>query len=168
MGFYATLAWVPSILEASGVSKGHAGALLGVSTVIQFAPAFLVPALAARRSDQLPWLLATVAVTLAGVVGLLAAPGAALLWMVVLGVGQGAALGLGLVLPVLRGRDAEAVASLTAMALGIGYVVAAAGPWLLGAVHDASGGWTAPLVLLAVVTVLEFPAGALAVRDRVL
>src|SRR6185437_16090969 len=81
LGFYATLAWVPSILEASGVDKGQAGALLAV------------------------------VLTLAGVVGLLAAPGAALLWMVVLGLGQGAALGLGLVLPVLRGRSAEAVAA---------------------------------------------------------
>jgi CP family cyanate transporter-like MFS transporter len=112
------------------------------------------------------WLTITVLLTLAGVVGLLAAPGAALLWMVVLGLGQGAALGLGLVLPVLRGRDAEAVASLTAMAMGLGYLVAAAGPWLLGAVRDISGGWTAPLVVLAVVSVLELPVGALAVRDR--
>jgi CP family cyanate transporter-like MFS transporter len=168
MGFYATLAWVPSILEASGVAKGRAGALLGVSTVIQFAPAFAVPALAARTRGQLRWLIVVVVLTLAGVLGLLIAPDAALLWMVVLGLGQGAALGLGLVLPVLRGRDAEAVASLTAMALGIGYLVAAAGPWLLGAVHDASGGWTAPLVVLAVVTVLELPAGTLAVRDRLL
>jgi MFS transporter, CP family, cyanate transporter len=166
LGFYATLAWVPSILEANGVAKGRAGALLGVSTLIQFAPAFAVPALAARTREQMPWLLLAVVLTLAGVVGVLAAPGAALLWMVVLGLGQGAALGLGLVLPVLRGRDADAVASLTAMAMGLGYLVAAAGPWLLGAVRDVSGGWTAPLVVLAVVTVLELPVGALAVRDR--
>jgi MFS transporter, CP family, cyanate transporter len=168
MGFYATLAWVPSILEASGLSKGHAGALLGVATVIQFGPAFAVPALAARTRGQLQWLLLVVVLTLAGVLGLLVAPGAALGWMIVLGLGQGAALGLGLVLPVLRGRDPEAVASLTAMAMGIGYLVAAAGPWLLGAVRDLSGGWHAPLVVLAVITVLELPAGALAVRDRTL
>jgi MFS transporter, CP family, cyanate transporter len=168
MGFYATLAWVPSILEDSGVSKGHAGTLLGVSTLIQFAPAFVVPTLAARTRGQLQWLLAVVALTLAGVLGLLAAPGAALLWMIVLGLGQGAALGLALVLPVLRGRDAEAVASLTAMAMGLGYLVAAAGPWLLGAVRDVSGGWTAPLVVLAVIGALELPVGLPAVRDRTL
>jgi CP family cyanate transporter-like MFS transporter len=168
MGFYATLAWVPSILEASGTSKGGAGSLLALSALVQFGPAFAVPAFAARTRTQLPWLIVVVALTLTGVVGLLAAPGAAVLWMVILGLGQGAALGLGLVLPVLRGRDAEAVASLTAMAFGLGYLVAAAGPWLLGAVRDASGGWTAPLIVLCVVTVLELPAGLLAVRDRTL
>jgi CP family cyanate transporter-like MFS transporter len=166
MAFYATLAWVPSILEASGVSKGRAGALLGLSTLLQFGPAFAVPALAGRTRGQLQWLLVVVVLTLAGVLGLLAAPHAALAWMVLLGLGQGAALGLGLVLPVLRGHDAEAVASLTAMAMGLGYLVAAAGPWLLGAVRDASGGWTAPLVVLAAMALLELPAGLPAVRDR--
>jgi len=166
LGFYATLAWIPSIVEASGVSKGHAGTLLGVSTLVQFGPAFAVPALAARSRNQTGWLLLVVALSLTGVLGLLAAPGAALAWMVVLGLGQGAALGLGLVLPVLRGRNAESVASLTAMAFGLGYVVAAAGPWVLGALRDASGGWTAPLVVLAAAVALQLPAGALAVRDR--
>jgi hypothetical protein len=41
----------------------------------------------------------------AGLLGVLVLPDAALLWMVVLGIGQGGALGLGLILPVLRGRD---------------------------------------------------------------
>ena len=55
-------------------------------------------------------------------------PDAALLWMVFLGIGQGGALGLGLILPVLRGRDPGQVAGMTAMAMGVGYLIAAAGP----------------------------------------
>ena len=69
-----------------------------------------------------------------------------------------------MILPVLRGGDAASVASLTAMSLCVGYIVAAAGPWLLGAVHDATGGWTVALVVLAAICVLELapglPAGA--------
>ena len=41
------------------------------------------------------------------------------------------------------------------MALCVGYLVAATGPWLLGAVHDASGNWTTPLVVLIVMTLAE-------------
>ena len=44
-----------------------------------------------------------------------------------LGIGQGGALGLGLILPVLRGGGAASVAALTAMSLCVGYIVAAAG-----------------------------------------
>jgi CP family cyanate transporter-like MFS transporter len=86
--------------------------------------------------------------------------------MALLGVGQGGALGLALILPLLRGGDAATVASLTAMALCLGYLVAAAGPWLLGAVHDASGGWTVPLVVLIAITVAELVPGVPAALDR--
>jgi CP family cyanate transporter-like MFS transporter len=84
--------------------------------------------------------------------------------MVLLGVGQGGALGLGLILPVLRGHSADEVASMTAMAMGLGYLIAAAGPALVGAVHDATGGWTAPLWVLLAMGALQLPAALRAVR----
>ena len=67
--------------------------------------------------------------------------------------------GSALILPMLRGGDAPTVASLTAMALCVGYLVAATGPWLLGAVHDASGDWTVPLVVLIAITLAELVPG---------
>lgn len=84
--------------------------------------------------------------------------------MVLLGLGQGGSLGLGLILPVLRARRPEVVASLTAMTLSVGYVIAAIGPWVLGAVHDAAGGWTAGLLVLLGVTILQVVPGAAAAR----
>jgi CP family cyanate transporter-like MFS transporter len=52
------------------------------------------------------------------------------------------------------------------MALTVGYLVAATGPWLLGAVHDAAGGWTVPLIVLIAVTLAELVPGRPAVRRR--
>jgi len=101
-----------------------------------------------------------------GLAGVLAAPGAAPLWMMLIGFGQSGALGLALALPIHRGGDAPTVASLTAMALCVGYLVAAAGPWLLGAVHDASGDWTLPLVVLIAITLAELLPGVPAARAR--
>jgi cyanate permease len=46
--------------------------------------------------------------------------------------------------------------------------MAATGPWILGAVHDVAGGWTAPLVALLAITVLQLLPGLPAARDRVL
>ncbi|HEY6053974.1 MAG TPA: hypothetical protein VIU86_08585, partial [Gaiellaceae bacterium] len=89
------------------------------------------------------------------------------LWMVMLGLGQGSALGLALILPVLRGGDVRTTASLTGMALAVGYGIAALAPWLLGLARDASGGWTLPLVLLLAITAAELPAGLPATRGRV-
>ena len=168
MAFYAGLSWLPAVLEDAGYSKGEAGTLQAFGVLMQLVPAFAVPVLAARSRNQIGVLLAIVASSLAGVLGLIVAPGAALAWIVVFGIGQGGALGLGLILPALRGGDAASVASLTAMSLCVGFVVAAAGPWLLGAVHDATGGWTVALVALAGMCVLELAPGLPAVRARTL
>ena len=166
MAFYAALSWLPSILEDAGRSAEAAGGLLALSTLMQLAPALLVPMLAVRLADQLPLLAAMVAIGVAGLLGLLAAPGLAPLWVVLLGLSHGGSLGLGLILPQLRGGDARTVASLTAMTLTVGYLVAATGPWLLGAVHDATGNWTAPLLVLIAITLFELVPGRPAARER--
>ena len=166
MAFYAGLAWLPSILRDSGYDAADAGALQALAQAVQLMPAFVVPVLAARSRDQAALLVGIVALAGGGLVGLLAAPAAAGLWMVLVGLGQGGALGLALILPVLRGGDIRTVASLTAMALCAGYLIAATGPWLLGAIRDATGDWTIPLVVLIAMTAAELVPGAGAVRDR--
>ncbi|MEA2256273.1 MAG: transporter, family, cyanate transporter, partial [Solirubrobacteraceae bacterium] len=107
---------------------------------------------------------AIVALAVVGMLGILAAPGLAPVWLVALGLGQGGTLGLGLILPVLRAGDARTVASLTAMMFCVGYLLAALGPWLLGAVRDASSGWSAPMAVLAAITACELLIGLPAAR----
>jgi CP family cyanate transporter-like MFS transporter len=158
MGFYSTISWLPEILQHDGFSKGAAGTLSALTQLVELAPAFAVPVIAARSRNQYAVLAAIVASTLVGLVGVLVASGAAVLWMIVLGLGQGGSLGLGLILPVLRGREPAETASLTAMSMAVGYVVAAAGPALLGAARDVSGGWTWPILLLILMTALQGPA----------
>jgi MFS transporter, CP family, cyanate transporter len=164
MGFYAALSWLPSLLEDAGYSEGHAGALLAGMTLVQVAPAFFVPLLAARRESQVALLWIIGALSVAGLVGVMARPSAAVLWVAVMGLGQGGALGLGMILPVLRGADGHAVAALTAMMLCVGYLLAALGPWLLGVLRDASSDWTVPFVVLTAITACEVIAGLPAAR----
>ena len=168
MAFYVGLSWLPSILADSGYSEATAGFLLALSSLVSIVPAFLVPLLAARRAGQEPILVAIVALSVASVLGLIVAEGAAPLWMVLLGVGQGGALGLALILPVLRGGAPAAVGSLTAMMLSIGYFGAALGPWIAGVLHDATGGWGATLGFLLGISLLQFLPGLAASRNRVL
>jgi MFS transporter, CP family, cyanate transporter len=165
LAFYGCLAWLPTILVADGATERHAGNLLALDSLVSAVPAFLVPLLAARRAGQTALLAWIVAVPAAGLLGLLLAPGAALLWVVLIGLGQGGALGLALVLPVLRARGARLVAALTAMSLCVGYTVAAAGPWVLGVVHDATGSWTPAVVVLLVVTLAQLAPGLPATRS---
>jgi CP family cyanate transporter-like MFS transporter len=164
MAFYAALAWLPEMLQAGGWSETSAGTLQAFNSLVSAVPAFVVPVLAARTGRQLPIMLALVASGAVAVIGILVAPAAAPLWMVFIGISQGGALGLGLVLPVVKAAHASDVASLMAMTLTVGYVIAATGPWLLGVLHDVSGGWNVPLLALLAITLLQAIPGVRASR----
>lgn len=166
IGFYAGLSWLPTILQTRGWSPTAAGWLQALASLASALPAFAVPILAARRRNQRGLLLTNVAITSLGVIGLLTLPGTAPLWMAMIGIGQGGALGLGLILPVLRGRESQHVASLTAMSFSLGYFIAAAGPWLLAAVHDVSGSWNVGLAALLGLTLLQLVPGIGATAPR--
>jgi MFS transporter, CP family, cyanate transporter len=159
MSFYCGLTWLPTILQHEGYSETAAGSLLALVSALQLAPAMLVPVVASRLRNQRPTLLVVVSFTAAGFLGLLLAPGAAVVWMIVIGLGQGGSLGLGLILPVLRGAGAAAVAALTALTLSAGYLLASVGPTLLGLARDVSGGWTVPLIALIAITLAELAPG---------
>ncbi|MFD2349327.1 hypothetical protein ACFSTC_08015 [Nonomuraea ferruginea] len=67
------------------------------------------------------------------------------LWMIVLGIGQGASFALALLIIALRPADPAAVTALSAVAQSLGYVIAALGPLLFGYLGQVSGGWSVPL-----------------------
>jgi CP family cyanate transporter-like MFS transporter len=75
-------------------------------------------------------------------------------------------ISLALTLITLRSPDAAHTAQLSGMAQGVGYVLAAAGPLALGAIHDATGSWTAPVITLLVLLVPLAFVGAGAARAR--
>jgi CP family cyanate transporter-like MFS transporter len=165
LSFYSVLAWLPSVFRDQGLSAASAGGLLSVLAAVGIPVGLVLPTLVARRGDQRGWVAVVTAVTLAGLLGVALAPGTApLLWAVLIGLGQGSAFPLALTLVVLRSRDAADAARLSAMSQGIGYCVAATGPLVVGALHDASGSWRLPFGLLAALLVPQLLAGLAAGR----
>ena len=148
--FYAALAWLPSILREDGYDARSAGTLLAVFALGGAPASLAVPVLATRMRDQRALALAVTALEAAAVAGLLIAPAAAILWVLLFAVGQGGALGVALMLMVLRAPDARRAGQLSGMAQAIGYCVAAIGPWLLGALYDSTRDWDDVLVALLV------------------
>ena len=76
MAFFSTITWLPEILVDDGFSEGYAGALSGITQLVQIAPAFAIPVLAARRASQLDLLLIIVGTAFVGLLGVLVAPDA--------------------------------------------------------------------------------------------
>jgi CP family cyanate transporter-like MFS transporter len=52
------------------------------------------------------------------------------------------------------------------MSMGVGYLIASTGPAIVGAVRDASGGWTWPLIVLLIMGIAQGPAALYAAKGR--
>ena len=166
-GFYATLTWLPSVFHSRGESTSAAGFLLSLSLIVGLAPALTVPSMAARAHDQRPFVLVVVSLIAVGWLGLLLAPTSVpYLWVVLLGIGQNAAFPLALTLIVLRGGTVASTAGLSTMVQTVGYLVAATGPLVIGAVHDISGSWTPALIVLLALLIPQTVMGLEAARNR--
>jgi CP family cyanate transporter-like MFS transporter len=165
--FYALTAWVPTLFTEAGVPAASAGLLLSLSGLASLVTSAVVPVLAARSRTQFHLVALVVGTWLVGYTGLILDPvGLGWLWMVLIGLGQGAGISLALTLIALRSPDAAHTSQLSGMAQGVGYVIACLGPFTLGAVRDATGGWTAPLLVLIGLLVPLVVAGVGAARDR--
>jgi MFS transporter, CP family, cyanate transporter len=166
LAYYVTLTWLPEILQEEGMGVARAGWMLGLSQAVAIVTMFLAPMIAGWRSSQRGVVVVAVGTSGVGVLGLLVAGStASTLWVVLLGLGQGASFSLALTFFALRSPDPGHAAVLSAMAQSVGYLLAAGGPSLFGVLRDVTGTWKVPLALLLTVTVFLLIAGIGAARD---
>ena len=166
LAYYVTLTWLPEILREVGMSAARAGWMLALAQAVAIVTMFFAPVLAGRRPSQRGVVVAAVTLSGAGTLGLLVAGSTvSILWVVLLGLGQGACFSLALTFFALRAPDSQHAAALSGMAQSVGYLLAAAGPFLFGVLRDATHAWTVPLALLFAITVCLLIAGLGAARD---
>lgn len=165
--FYALATWFPTIMIDNGLSQDRAGFLLSLTNFAGFFSSFFVPVFASRQRDQRVYIVITVGVWFASLLGLLIAPASApVLWVILWGLAAGSALSLSLSFFTLRSPDIQYAAQLSGMAQTVGYIVAATGPFLVGFLYDLSGGWNASIIFLMFVLGLMLCAGWFAAKDR--
>ncbi len=146
---YAFFAWLPELLrERAGATPAEAGALLALLGIMGLPLALVTPILATRVRNVGALVGVGVALFVAGYLGLLFVP-TVVTWLWVVLVGLGAVIfPLCLALIGLRARSHDGAVALSGFVQAIGYASGAFGPLLLGILHDVSGGWTVPLLLV--------------------
>ncbi len=165
---YAQFGWFPTILHDGGLSSGSAGTMQALLSAVGIPMTLALPALIAWAGERpiLPWLFAWVSV--AGWAGVLVAPSTLpWLWAILLGIGTGAFTWT-LTMIGRRARTPDGTAALSGFAQSIGYMIAGIGPLGTGLLHDATGTWTVPVVVLLVAALPIGALGALVNRERFL
>lgn len=136
---YCIFGWLAPILRERGFDAVTAGAIASVSVMAQVITCLAVPSVAVRLKDQRGITVALVAIAVIALLGILFAPASTVLfWAILQGIGQGGLIAAAMTLIVLRSPDSHVAAHLSGMAQGVGYVLAAFGPLLVGLIR----GWT--------------------------
>ena len=147
--FQGLVAWLPTIYVERGWDEPSAGALAFVLIVCNIPATFAVSWLADRAGSRRLYLSGAASSLLVATVGLALAPDLIVIWVVVIGLSLGVLFPLTLTLPLDVAESPAAVAGVAAIMLAGGYLIAAAGPLVLGLVRDVSGDFGPALVWLA-------------------
>ena len=154
--YYGVTAWLPLLLrDELGMAPGTAGLSASIFQIAALVGAFGVPVLLRVLPDPRAVVLIVAAGWATVPLGMLLAPQLWLVWSALGGAAQGGGLVVIFALVVRKARDLTENRRMSALVQGGGYIVAATGPSVVGAVHEATAGWTAPLlVVLGSITVL--------------
>jgi CP family cyanate transporter-like MFS transporter len=152
--YYALSTWLPTIAaDELGTDPSASGALASLYQGVGIFGALLIPVLT-RFTPRIVPALVICASWLVLTTGLLVAPELLWLWVSIGAIGHaGGFVVLFTALVAVARSDAEA-AGMSALVQGGGDSVGALGPPVLGALHEATGGWTLGLVVLLVLSVV--------------
>ena len=160
--YYGVTTWLPTLLsDERGYSAAVAGSASSVFQLGGIAGAIIVPLLRLRfRPRTVIGLIGLLWVSLPVV--LLAAPEHFLLGSIAGGIAQGGGFTAIFTIIAEVGGDARRTTALSAFVQSVGYLVAAAAPPAVGAVHQAAGNWFAPMLVVLVTTAAFLVLGVLA------
>ncbi|MFN8189334.1 MAG: MFS transporter [Nocardioidaceae bacterium] len=159
MHAYIQFGWLPQIYRDHGLSATYAGALQALVAGVGILGSLVMPTVAARSRSLTPYVVAFGALLVGGYLGLMLAPTTMpWLWAVLLGV-SGFAFPLTIALITARTRDPGITAQLSGFVQPVGYLFAAVGPFAVGLIHQATGGWDVVLVILMLTAIPFIWAG---------
>ena len=152
--FYTFCNWLPGIAGAAGFSSGEAGVHLFIFQALGIVSGLLIPRFMYLRGNQVCAGILASAPLLVAALGWLS-PRLSLLWSIFGGMGQGASLVVALTLISLRGRTHAETVALSGFTQSLGYLLAACGPFVFGALTETTQGFEAPLVFMAILATAQ-------------
>ncbi|WP_449355826.1 CynX/NimT family MFS transporter [Virgibacillus natechei] len=164
--FYTMLTWLPEILQTQGYNSSAAGWMLSLMQGGLILTTFIVPVVAEKMANQKVISGLTGVSFLIGVIGLIIGnPILIPVAVVLIGIASGSAFSLSMMFFSLRCTDGKQASDMSGMAQSFGYLMAATGPVIFGALHDVTDGWLLPLIVLGVVAIVIVIAGVESGKD---
>lgn len=165
--FYCLAAWLPAILQSWGMSADRSGWMLSYIQMAQLPIMLIGPILAARMKNQILLVWVTFILLILGLAGIILGKTEYIIPSVIgIGISLGLAFTLAMMFMVLRTRNTSESAELSGMSQTIGYIIAACGPPVFGALFSLTENWYFPLGLLVVAAFVLCGVGLNSAKDR--
>ncbi|MCC4784094.1 MFS transporter [Vibrio splendidus] len=164
--FYSLAGWLPQILNDLGYSEIDAGYIYGFLQFSTMVPGLLLLPFLGKNDNQQRLITLCTSSVFIGLIGLLYLPEFAIFWVGLFGLANCSTFIIALSFVGLRTSNSSQAASLSGMAQGIGYALAATGPTLVGKLHALTDSWSVPILLIAAVAFACTIFAALAARDK--
>lgn len=149
MHAYVAFGWLGQAYRDGGLDAGSASLMLAIYLVFGIPTGFVMPHVVHRVSDLRPVMVLMGSCSFVGFLGVLLLPTTLpWVWVVLLGI-SGAAFPVAITLITTKTRDHRVTMQVSAFVQSVGYVIAAAGPFLVGLTLDVFGSWHVPLIGLA-------------------
>ena len=157
--FYSLVAWLPTVVTSKGLSDGFAGSMATLFQLMAIPATLLIPTLCDKFKDQRILVLVTCLIYAAGMLCFLLGQTSMMLIVavVLMAIGMGGSISLSIAFISLRSPNPARASQLSGMSQSAGYLLAAVGPVLTGALYDRLQSWTVPLMLfLVLIAILAF------------
>jgi MFS transporter, CP family, cyanate transporter len=151
-----------------GLSTGKSGLVLASFTAAFMFSNPIIGSLS-RGNDRRGWLMLSAILVTTGLIGISLVPTVMpILWVGMCAFGLGRGFTLGMTLPLDNTRSAKEANSWNAFMMLVGYLIAGAGPFIVGVLRDRTGGFYLPVVgLVAVSPLVDESCRAVHVEDSV-
>lgn len=162
--FYLMVTWLPAMQVHYGVSADVAGLTLASYQGLGIVASLSVGPLMQRAFDQRGIAVSMAVLMMLALGAMMIWPEFIPLWSLFAGFSSGATLSIALSLVALRARTHYQASQLSGMAQGVGYLLAALGPFFAGTLFDLTGSWRPVLAVALSFVVAQAVAGYLAGR----
>lgn len=153
--FYCFVSWLPAILEMKGFDTETAGYLFSLYQIIGIPASLFMPVAAGRNRDQRRPAAFLMVLYAVGMMLLILGSGSILVAgaVVICGFCSGACISLAMLMINTRTENPATAGQLSGLVQSAGYLIAAAGPSVMGIIFDLTASWTITLICLAVLLI---------------
>ena len=166
--FYSLVAWLPTIIISKGMSEAFSGNMALLFQLMAIPATLVIPSISDKFRNQKGIVGVVCAIYAVGMTLFMFASNTVLITVsvVLMSIGMGGSISLSIAFISMRSPNSRRAAELSGMSQSAGYLLAALGPIITGAIFDLRGSWVIPEIIFISLIVVLFICGLYAGSDK--